>query len=93
MMHQARRGQPIKHNIWRQWHCWWFWSHHTKSLRWCWSHGSWLAFIYVSSIWWLGTSLKPSNQQKFCWHLWLNKFMLLLWLLVIPVTVVTNRIG
>jgi hypothetical protein len=27
---------------------------------------------YVSIIWQLGTLLKPSDQQKFCWYVWLN---------------------
>jgi hypothetical protein len=37
-MHWARRWQSIQRNLWRHWCCWWFWSHDTKSLRWCWSN-------------------------------------------------------
>jgi hypothetical protein len=47
MTHRARRQQPIQRNLWRHWHHWWFWYHDTKSLRWCWSNGSWLAFQRV----------------------------------------------
>jgi hypothetical protein len=45
--HWARRWQPIQHNLWRHWHHWLIWYHDTKSLRWHWSNGSWLAFQRV----------------------------------------------